>query len=344
MPADNVGACVIGAAALVFAASAGGGGGGAAKEAASSSSSSAPASSSSSTTTHPPYPTSIPVLHSSTSTNNPITFFTLFRDAVYPYFSARPAPAALKIGKPGVYVTPDSPKLYYRDGSLAFFLKKTTQGAAMAARCAFLRARGQHDLARRLSAGFRQTKIYMTKKLDFGLFYCSARVGELSRALPAEEQRMIPLLFKGDWAAYGTRHCEVIEQRYFVSRKGRVGGGGLGSGGGAPAGASSPGSASSGAGAAVAPAAASASTAEENAEAPTRAAPAPAAAPRATTTPRARGAAAASVFASVAVVDQGGSSSGDDEGEEFGGASAVSTQQRMSTILRTISSLGVAAA
>ena len=54
-------------------------------------------SSSSSSATHPGYATSIPVLHASTSTNNPVTFFEIFRNSVFPHFSAHPAPASLKV-------------------------------------------------------------------------------------------------------------------------------------------------------------------------------------------------------------------------------------------------------
>jgi hypothetical protein len=166
-------------------------------------------SSSSSSAIHPGYDTSIPVLHASTSTSNPVTFFEIFRNGVFPHFSANPAPKSLKVGKHGKYVTPESPSLYVREGSLRFWALTFSQSTAMSLRCAALRLAGRHDTARRLAAGFRAYRIYNSNKLDFGLFYCSARGAALSRALPSEEQRRFALLFEGDWADYEAHHCKV---------------------------------------------------------------------------------------------------------------------------------------
>ena len=152
------------------------------------------------------------MLHASTSTNNPVTFYELFRSSVYPFFLANSPP--LKVGKPGVYVSPDSPSLYVREGSMRYYALTASKKTAMALRCVALRLTGKPDVARRLSAGFRAYCIYRSSKLDFGLFYCSAKGAELGTSLPAEEQRKFALLFRGDWADYETWHCRVIQVRW----------------------------------------------------------------------------------------------------------------------------------
>lgn len=209
VPCDNVANVVLGAAAEVVARSASASG--ATRDAFSSSFSSS---------THPGYPTSIPVLHSSSSTNNPVTFFEIFRGAIHPFFCAHPAPKSLRVGlgkRP--YVSPDSPSLYVRDGSAAFLAKRASKNVAFWFRCLYLRAKGQPDLARRLAAGWKSFSLYCNAKYDFGLFYCSSRCSALARALPADEQRQMPLLFEGDWSEYETQHCFVLSKRYFGERK-----------------------------------------------------------------------------------------------------------------------------
>lgn len=198
VPCDNVANVILAAAAEVVAAASSG------------SSPAVSASSSASSAAHPGYNTSISVLHASSSTSNPVTFFELFRSSVFPHFSKNPAPASLKIGKPGVYVRPDSTKLYVREGSLRYYALTASQSTMMALRCAALRLAGKPDIARRLSAGFRAYFLYRSSRLDFGLFYCSARGTALGRALPAEEQHRFALLFQGDWSEYEAHHCKVI--------------------------------------------------------------------------------------------------------------------------------------
>jgi hypothetical protein len=182
------------------------------------------------------------VLHASTSTNNPVTFFEMFRSSVFPYFSANPAPASLKVGRHGVYVTPDSTSLYVREGSLRYYCLTLSKSTAMALRCAALRLAGKPDVARRLSSGFRAYLLYRSSKLDFGLFYCSARGAALEGALPGGEQRRFALLFRGDWSEYEAHHCRVISAKYFGERRASTGGarGQAASGAPAAAGAAAP--------------------------------------------------------------------------------------------------------
>ena len=333
VPCDNVANVVLAAAAEVVASSAG-------------------PKMSSSSAMHPGYATSIPVLHASTSTNNPVTFFEVFRNSVFPHFSAHPAPSSLKVGRHGVYVTPESPSLYVREGSLRFWALTFSKSTAMSLRCAALRLAGRRDTARRLAAGFRAYLIYRSSKLDFGLFYCSARGAALVRALPAEERRRFALLFEGDWTQYAAHHCkvgyfffcfiflsletekeihgkknssffplplsllsppsQVISAKYFGER------------GTKQVASVSVAAATS---AAATSAAAVASSKGEAVEAP-RAAGRGA-------TPKAV-APATAVFASVAVADDEGASASAQQQQ-------MQAQQQMSTILRTISSLGVVA-
>ena len=233
------------------------------------------------------------MLHSSTSTNNPTTFFEIFRHAVSPFFTANPAPAALKVGRWGHYVAPESPSLYVRDGSLRYFAITAQKSAAFALRCAFLRATGKPEVARRLAAGWRAFKIYRGSKLDFGLLYCGAQAAKLSLALPEKERSDFAPLFEGDWAEYEFFHCRVITNKYFAKVK----------------------------------VVEAVEVVEEVAARGPRVAPAALVrlAPAVT--------APATVFATSA----------DDFGEGRGGGGAALQQQRqMSTILRTISSIGVA--
>jgi hypothetical protein len=260
------------------------------------------------------------VLHASTSTNNPVTFFEMFRSSVFPYFSANPAPASLKVGRHGVYVTPDSTSLYVREGSLRYYCLTLSKSTAMALRCAALRLAGKPDVARRLSSGFRAYLLYRSSKLDFGLFYCSARGAALEGALPGGEQRRFALLFRGDWSEYEAHHCRVISAKYFGERRASTGGARGQAASGAPAAAG-----------AAAPAAA----------APASAAPAAASSSGGMEAPRADCAAGApaTAFASVAK-DVDGS---DNEGASATASASTAVQQQMSTILRTISSLGIVA-
>jgi len=264
------------------------------------------------------------VLHASTSTNNPVTFFEMFRSSVFPYFSANPAPASLKVGRHGVYVTPDSTSLYVREGSLRYYCLTLSKSTAMALRCAALRLAGKPDVARRLSSGFRAYLLYRSSKLDFGLFYCSARGAALEGALPGGEQRRFALLFRGDWSEYEAHHCRVISAKYFGERRASTGGarGQAASGAPAAAGAAAP--------AAAAPAAA-----------PAAAAPAAASSSGGMEAPRAECAAGAPATAFASVAKDGS----DDEGTSATASASASTaaQQQMSTILRTISSLGIVA-
>ena len=106
-------------------------------------------------------------------------------------------------------MTPESPSLYVREGSLRFWALTLSKSTMMSLRCEALQLAGRHDTARRLASGWRAYCIYRSSKLDFGLFYCSARGAALGRALPAGEQRRFALLFEGDWSEYEAHHCKV---------------------------------------------------------------------------------------------------------------------------------------
>ncbi|CAL8472356.1 g11899 [Coccomyxa elongata] len=162
------------------------------------------------------------IVHAASSTSYPISHYSIYKENVYPYWSANPAKFRFNFGGYQRYDASGPMSFYQQEGSAVFKVRQWLGGIKFWIVCGIIRALGYPALAKKVWAGWQAWQTYNTPKLDFQLFFCSVNAKALARLLVADELKQMPLQWeaeKDDSQKYFQTHLEYMQTYFFGGKE-----------------------------------------------------------------------------------------------------------------------------